>query len=596
VKTLPDTVSRSTFAKVAEFLSHGGDLHAVDSKERNGLHRAARLGKTEIARMLIDRGLDVNGVDASGEAALQMACRNGHLDLARLLVACGAELNYVPSPELTEYSETALCSTVRKGRLEVLEFLLKAGADPNCVSSAKRYPLHAAIWWNTGFQILRLLIEHGADLSIIDKQGNDALHVAVTAESLEETERLELCRLLLQKGAIVNSQNMRGETALHKAVCCGDLAVVKHLVENGANLECHDETFGMTPLEMAIKRGRKEIGGLLRDAGAVLPRPAEWQESEEDVGIPVSKLSHEERRQLDSAEQLEAEIEKIVVRLVRELKHQSLAFVVENWKCSRSHMRILRALDQPLDIKRIAYFGRGMFTRGGRLDDGCEFLGESYRDCVERFLEEGLAHKLTPEETVLLATNLADLKRKANSLGLKVSGTKRQLMERCLGRGGTSLFSDVLKSNTYYLRTPKGSEVLQKADDVLEEVESRWKRHCFSALKAKDITTALLLAWQIQTLKNGRRAPAPFDIESVVALMLSESNVFVNLDAASFLELKAAYAVEKLWKGEAFANWIRHKPVIAEFTEPVTAEVLKNILVYGIGVKQLNRDGFINLD
>jgi ankyrin repeat protein len=75
--------------------------------------------------------------------------------------------------------------------------------------------------------------------------------------------------LLLSHGADVNIKQRDGGTALYRAVCEGHLEVVKVLVSNGANVNAAWMTFAThTPLQVAIRNGNLEIVNLLKKHGA----------------------------------------------------------------------------------------------------------------------------------------------------------------------------------------------------------------------------------------------------------------------------------------------------------------------------------------
>ena len=76
---------------------------------------------------------------------------------------------------------------------------------------------------------------------------------------------------LLENGHDLNSKDSSGRTSLSYAVEKGYEAVVKLLVEKGAELETKDEEYGgWTPLSWAASRGHEEVVKLLLEKGAEL--------------------------------------------------------------------------------------------------------------------------------------------------------------------------------------------------------------------------------------------------------------------------------------------------------------------------------------
>jgi hypothetical protein len=77
----------------------------------------------------------------------------------------------------------------------------------------------------------------------------------------------EEVKLLIENGVNVNSQNTFGRTPLHVAVESGNLNLVKLLIEKGANLDIQDRD-GRTPLHMAAMSNSLDIVKLLIEKGA----------------------------------------------------------------------------------------------------------------------------------------------------------------------------------------------------------------------------------------------------------------------------------------------------------------------------------------
>merc|ERR1719329_313796 len=93
--------------------------------------------------------------------------------------------------------------------------------------------------------IMRLLLEQGANVNQRNTSGNTALMEAASMGALD------IMRLLIENGANVNQENTRGNTALMQAVSMGALNIVCLLVEQGANMNEQDKC-GRTPLMLSV--------------------------------------------------------------------------------------------------------------------------------------------------------------------------------------------------------------------------------------------------------------------------------------------------------------------------------------------------------
>ena len=101
-------------------------------------------------------------------------------------------------------------------------------------------------------EVLRVLLEGGANIDSADVVGCTALHLAAG------NGRRDMCRQLLDWGAKVDHLDWSKETPLHYAARGGHLSVVKLLVERGADVWVKNED-GWTASDMAWWRGKKDV-------------------------------------------------------------------------------------------------------------------------------------------------------------------------------------------------------------------------------------------------------------------------------------------------------------------------------------------------
>jgi ankyrin repeat protein len=85
------------------------------------------------------------------------------------------------------------------GRVEIMTMLLDAGADINAITKYRNTACHIAIL-NNQFDALKLLVERGANLAVVDSNGDSLLSQA--AHNTDNDERFVI--LLLDAGAPID--------------------------------------------------------------------------------------------------------------------------------------------------------------------------------------------------------------------------------------------------------------------------------------------------------------------------------------------------------------------------------------------------------
>lgn len=180
-----------------------------------------------------------------------------------------------PTPKTTATSQFATLSSdernnglieaIREDDLAAIDELLALGADANYPEpSLGLSPLMMATIRGDAAMAQRL-IAAGADVTVIDKNGNNLLHLAV------EGGNPDLLALLLeQEGININlARDVYGFTPLLMAANDNNVAMVEQLIDAGADLEIGDD-WGDTPVNIAAYYGSLEALQLLIERGAAV--------------------------------------------------------------------------------------------------------------------------------------------------------------------------------------------------------------------------------------------------------------------------------------------------------------------------------------
>jgi hypothetical protein len=147
-------------------------------------------------------------------------------------------------------------AAVRSGSIEVLRHVLEKGAGPGGMYSAMGSP-----------EAIRVLHQYGADLEQVAYDETPLLHAL-------KNRALAATRTLLQLGADPNHADSKGAAPLHYAVRQYEgREVIELLLAHGASKEARSKQ-GATPLDVAVRMGRREVIALLGGPDVAWDEPA----------------------------------------------------------------------------------------------------------------------------------------------------------------------------------------------------------------------------------------------------------------------------------------------------------------------------------
>ncbi|KAK3337640.1 ankyrin repeat-containing domain protein [Cercophora scortea] len=263
----PQAVSRALYKATDEqqestvlyLLQCGGDPNAViaDSDYGNALTASAFDGTTSILDMLIKGGASVH---APGGYALQAASFNGHEELVTKLLDYGADVNACcPSDRFNP--GTALQAACVAGNVGIAQILIRRGANPNLGSGDFTNPLTAATS-NGNAELLKVLLEARADPNVVG--GFDGTTPLINASTTLLAPSLDL---LIQHGAYVDTMDRDGDTALIMSALVGDDDCVNLLLDRRAAINLGGAHNG-TPLHAAAAGGQINTCRILLKRGA----------------------------------------------------------------------------------------------------------------------------------------------------------------------------------------------------------------------------------------------------------------------------------------------------------------------------------------
>ncbi|KAK4076779.1 uncharacterized protein Triagg1_4382 [Trichoderma aggressivum f. europaeum] len=297
---------------VRYLLSHNADPNITWSNGITPLWHAARQGYSEIVRLLIEAKADIHARnDEYGWTALHTVFDS--TETVRVLLEYGADINKMDKREATPLglginsnqvnavkmmlseskiepnwsipsTQRAIRRAVRDGYTDIVSSVLEAGANVDLVDDDNTQLAFWAMSRNDD-NMIRTLIEFGADLSHKDKDGDTALHNIRKQTPLASIRRvvnaggkldamnndletplisairacnMEVFNYFMTKTIVVdtlNNPSFNKEGApLHFACARGTLDMVKALIKNGADVNYACASAYGTPLIAASRR------------------------------------------------------------------------------------------------------------------------------------------------------------------------------------------------------------------------------------------------------------------------------------------------------------------------------------------------------
>jgi ankyrin repeat protein len=205
---------------------------------------------------LIAQGVDVKrpGKNSQGRTLLVSAATEGKVAMMEVLLRAGADPNAKDDEGMTALRQVAWTG---KNQLAVTKRLIAAKADVNLVADDNWTPLIQVMYADPGVAVpvAQLLLQAGADASIVNNEGNTALMLAA------DRGMPVLIPALVKGGADVNARGRDG-TALGLAAEKGQANVVKALLEANADPNLGDKN-DATPLMKAAQRDHPDVIALL---------------------------------------------------------------------------------------------------------------------------------------------------------------------------------------------------------------------------------------------------------------------------------------------------------------------------------------------
>lgn len=175
---------------ISKLLADGADIDATDDRGRTSVMIAIHTNQLELFTFLVEQGANINIRDNQQDNPLLYAGAEGKLDFLRAAIAAGADTTIT-----NRYGGTALIPAADRGHVEIVrELLLNSDVDVNHINNLGWTALLEAVILGDGGknhqEIVKLLIEHGADVNLADRNGVTPLQHAKKHEYHEMVDVL----------------------------------------------------------------------------------------------------------------------------------------------------------------------------------------------------------------------------------------------------------------------------------------------------------------------------------------------------------------------------------------------------------------------
>lgn len=258
----------------SKIIEYKPNVNVANAKGQTPILIACESKNTEIIELLIKKGASIN------KKCLEMIVRSqatkivdlllNHLksdrSFSELMVHVCAESNNLPIATQF-FSETfdveckiddhmtLVQKSVMFCSLNFVEFLCERGADVQVVDHKGRNLLHLCLSYGADVDIVEFLLKRGVNVNQKDREGETALHYVVDRSATPAA----LFDLIIKHGAFFNAQDADGYTPLHLvAARVGSAYVVDALL----GLKARDDlrtAGGETPLHIAVRCGNLDV-------------------------------------------------------------------------------------------------------------------------------------------------------------------------------------------------------------------------------------------------------------------------------------------------------------------------------------------------
>ncbi|XP_071085411.1 putative ankyrin repeat protein RF_0381 [Haliotis cracherodii] len=236
---------------------------SIDSKGRYGntaVMKAAAVGNNNVFHLLVGKGCNLSAVDDDGNNILHLACFGDNVNIVEYLI----KHNIADIENRGQVGRTLVMFAAEMGKQQVFDLLVGKGCNLSAVDDDGNNILHLACFSDNVYIVEYLITHNIADIESRGQFGRTAMMAAA------EKGKQSVFYFLVGKGCNLSAVDVTGNNILHLACFSDNVHIVEYLIShNIADIESRGQA-GRTPLMIAAEMGQQKVFDLLVGKGCNL--------------------------------------------------------------------------------------------------------------------------------------------------------------------------------------------------------------------------------------------------------------------------------------------------------------------------------------
>ncbi|MDR2642496.1 MAG: ankyrin repeat domain-containing protein [Planctomycetaceae bacterium] len=283
-----DNYEQKFFDIVKYLVERGADVNLTDKAESAlPIHLAAMMGSEKIVRYLAAKQkAKLNVKTSNGSTLLHCALKGlANIDLVKFLIQNDCSVNDKDINGKTPFHYAVMNTQIS---LDIVKYLCEeAHAEINVRDNLNNTPLISAVQFVKKLEIIKYLIERGADVNAVNNNRGNAIHYLfmlfapldnyytynltkgrIVHKLMDVKSTCDLISILVDKGVNINCKDKHGKTPLHYATLQNstvDTEIISFFIKKGADIYAKDNN-GKTALFIFLLcgSGTYDVSGVLK--------------------------------------------------------------------------------------------------------------------------------------------------------------------------------------------------------------------------------------------------------------------------------------------------------------------------------------------